>query len=318
MQRVARAVVILSVALGSSAVTAHGQDAAGDEGASPDFQGALEALGHDMTWQDSLGDRLSTCLRPLYPDSPEHLDVVLAIEIDAEGMPGSPYLLDPKPDDATLAHLRQLFRAEAAIFDCAPLTLDDGSPLPEVLSLSVSGDSLRPLPPDAAIEQLASDSGQPAPIAAAEQADSDQATEPMAPDADDTQLPPTAASAETEAALGLNRAARREVQTRLRLAGHDPGGADGVFGPRTRSAVSAWQEASGLIASGYLDETQYHRLVEETEEAFADLPKNPPAASTSRRARFYRGPDGCLRDRYGRRVGGQSLRCDLRGLFSQF
>ena len=56
-----------------------------------------------------------------------------------------------------------------------------------------------------------------------------------------------------EAALGLDRAARRRIQEGLRFAGFDPGGADGLFGPRTRAAIRAWQSARGARATGYLD-----------------------------------------------------------------
>ena len=42
--------------------------------------------------------------------------------------------------------------------------------------------------------------------------------------------------AEIEAALGLSRAQRREIQESLSLLGHDPRGIDGQFGPGTRTA----------------------------------------------------------------------------------
>ena len=57
----------------------------------------------------------------------------------------------------------------------------------------------------------------------------------------------------TEEGLGLDRAARREVQEGLRAAGFDPGGADGMFGPRTRAAIRSWQTSRGARATGYLD-----------------------------------------------------------------
>ena len=38
--------------------------------------------------------------------------------------------------------------------------------------------------------------------------------------------------------LGLDRAARREIQAGLQAGGFDPGGADGMFGPRTRAAIA--------------------------------------------------------------------------------
>ena len=56
-----------------------------------------------------------------------------------------------------------------------------------------------------------------------------------------------------EEGLGLDAASRRRVQEGLRAAGFDPGGADGVFGPRTRTAIRGWQSSRGSRATGYLD-----------------------------------------------------------------
>ena len=56
-----------------------------------------------------------------------------------------------------------------------------------------------------------------------------------------------------EEGLGLDRAARRQIQLGLRSAGFDPGGADGLFGPRTRAAIRAWQSSRGGHGTGYLD-----------------------------------------------------------------
>ena len=56
-----------------------------------------------------------------------------------------------------------------------------------------------------------------------------------------------------EESLGLDRAARRQVQEGLEAAGFDPGGADGMFGPRTRAAIQSWQTSRGARATGYLD-----------------------------------------------------------------
>ena len=56
-----------------------------------------------------------------------------------------------------------------------------------------------------------------------------------------------------EDALGLARAARREIQFGLRAGGYDPGGADGLFGPRTRAAIRSWQTSRGARSTGYLD-----------------------------------------------------------------
>ena len=56
-----------------------------------------------------------------------------------------------------------------------------------------------------------------------------------------------------EAALRLDRAARRRIQERLQAAEFDAGGADGVFGPRTRAAIRQWQESRAAPATGYLN-----------------------------------------------------------------
>ena len=56
-----------------------------------------------------------------------------------------------------------------------------------------------------------------------------------------------------EEGLGLDRSARRQVQVSLQSGGFDPGGADGLFGPRTRAAIRRWQTSRGLRATGYLD-----------------------------------------------------------------
>ena len=57
-----------------------------------------------------------------------------------------------------------------------------------------------------------------------------------------------------EEGLGLDRAARRQIQQGLQAGGFDPGGADGLFGPRTRAAIRRWQQSRGGRATGYLDD----------------------------------------------------------------
>ena len=50
----------------------------------------------------------------------------------------------------------------------------------------------------------------------------------------------------------LTREERMQVQQGLAALGFDPGPADGMFGPRTRSAIREWQQAKGLETTGYL------------------------------------------------------------------
>ena len=50
-----------------------------------------------------------------------------------------------------------------------------------------------------------------------------------------------------EAELGLDRTGRREIQQGLEASGFDPGGADGLFGPRTRSALRRGGSRRGAL-----------------------------------------------------------------------
>ena len=87
-------------------------------------------------------------------------------------------------------------------------------------------------------------------------------------------VPAAAQSVEAaEAALGLDRPARRLIQQGLRNEGFDPGTPDGLFGPRTRGALRSWQASRGDAATGYLDETQAELL---RAAATEDLPAIPP------------------------------------------
>lgn len=76
---------------------------------------------------------------------------------------------------------------------------------------------------------------------------------------------------EAEAALRLNRTRRQEIQRALALLGFDPRGIDGVFGPATRRAVAAWQEANRYEAHGYLDRDQLFLLQEQARRRAAEL-----------------------------------------------
>lgn len=112
------------------------------------------------------------------------------------------------------------------------------------------------------------DASKPAPVSAA--------AEQAAPAA----LPP--ASPESEAALALSRDARREIQHRLNIAGSDVGGADGLFGPRTRTGINAWQEREGYEATGYLNAAQVDALKVATEAEYASHLAQIRAAAAAR------------------------------------
>lgn len=75
----------------------------------------------------------------------------------------------------------------------------------------------------------------------------------------------------TELAIGLTANDRTGIQRRLLLAGFNPRGVDGSFGPGTRGAISAWQTSRGFtLATGYLNRDQYGALIAQTETAYAN------------------------------------------------
>ena len=87
-----------------------------------------------------------------------------------------------------------------------------------------------------------------------------------------------------EAALGLAHAARREIQLGLRAEGYDPGGADGLFGPRTRAAIRSWQTSRGTRSTGYLDGASAELLrtagaSDASPPAVAAAPRRPAAGA---------------------------------------
>jgi peptidoglycan hydrolase-like protein with peptidoglycan-binding domain len=51
-------------------------------------------------------------------------------------------------------------------------------------------------------------------------------------------------------AQGMTIADRQELQRKLTAAGFDTGGTDGVIGPKTRAAISAFQQDNGLAVTG--------------------------------------------------------------------
>ena len=66
-----------------------------------------------------------------------------------------------------------------------------------------------------------------------------------------------------EAALGLTAADRQRLQLALTSLGFDTRGTDGVFGPRSREMIAAWQKQRGLPQSGYLSDEQRATLLRE-------------------------------------------------------
>ncbi|TDL88034.1 caspase family protein [Meridianimarinicoccus aquatilis] len=99
------------------------------------------------------------------------------------------------------------------------------------------------------------------------------------------------ATQQSETALAMDREKRREVQARLNASGHKVGRPDGMFGPRTRGGIAAWQTANGLPATQHLNALQLAMLTSQTEatyQAFLTAPASPartkPTNSTPRKA----------------------------------
>ena len=77
----------------------------------------------------------------------------------------------------------------------------------------------------------------------------------------DEETPAVPTPESVEQGLGLNLEQRRLVQMGLAAAGRDPGGVDGLFGDKTRRALSAWQASKEVEATGYLTKEQGELLV---------------------------------------------------------
>lgn len=83
----------------------------------------------------------------------------------------------------------------------------------------------------------------------------------------------------------LTKPERRAIQRRLRMAGHSAGAPDGVFGPNTRAAITSFQEAEGLPATGQLDGTTLTLLNEMTDAEYAAWAESVRTSSAARRAK---------------------------------
>ena len=90
-------------------------------------------------------------------------------------------------------------------------------------------------------------------------------------------------AAATEAALGLSAGDRRRIQVALTSLGFDTRGADGVFGPRSREMILAWQRARGQPTTGFLTAAQEQALFKEAAPALAKYDQAQKTAEEARR-----------------------------------
>lgn len=119
-----------------------------------------------------------------------------------------------------------------------------------------------------------------------------------------------------EDALALNRDQRRAIQRQLSLLGFNPRGIDGLFGPGSRAAIAAWQEANTETVNGFLTRDQILRLTAQAERRAAELEAEAAArrAEQDRQDRLYWIQTGAAGDEPGLRV---YLRRYPDGLFAE-
>jgi serine/threonine protein kinase/peptidoglycan hydrolase-like protein with peptidoglycan-binding domain len=74
-------------------------------------------------------------------------------------------------------------------------------------------------------------------------------------------------TAETSLNLGLQH--RQHIQVALTSLGFNTGGTDGIFGPRTREMIAAWQSRRGDPGTGFLSRVQSQALLRDAAPAIA-------------------------------------------------
>ncbi|QQS12284.1 MAG: protein kinase [Rhodospirillales bacterium] len=72
-----------------------------------------------------------------------------------------------------------------------------------------------------------------------------------------------------EVALRLSEIDRKRVQVALTSLGHNTGGSDGAFGPRSRAMIAAWQKSRNETDTGYLTAPQFTALRTQAAPAIA-------------------------------------------------
>lgn len=98
-------------------------------------------------------------------------------------------------------------------------------------------------------------------------------------------------AAETaETALKLSQQDRQRVQVALTSLGFDTQGVDGVFGPRSRDMIIAWQKARNQPATGFLTAAQQQALLGEAAPALAKYDDEVKRADAAARARAATAP----------------------------
>jgi uncharacterized caspase-like protein len=121
-----------------------------------------------------------------------------------------------------------------------------------------------------------------APAASAQTTPAVAALNPQ-PGIDDEALKTEVGTAQTETAMKLTPADRRELQTRLRSAGFQPGKPAATFGPSQRKAIQAWQKSRNVPETGFLSPMQATALRTQTEAGYQALLAQEEKAATERK-----------------------------------
>ena len=118
------------------------------------------------------------------------------------------------------------------------------------------------------------------------------------------ELEPALQAENAEAALNLQRDARREIQRALSLIGFDPKGIDGIFGPGSRAAIGAFQKSIGENGTGFLTRSQIERLSIQAEIRALELEREAKIrkAELEQKDRAYWDATGALGDEAGLRA----------------
>lgn len=98
--------------------------------------------------------------------------------------------------------------------------------------------------------------------------------------------------AATEKALKLSAKDRRELQTRLRVSGFQPGKLSPNFGPSQRAAIKEWQKTRGVSDTGFLSAMQVTALRAQSEPAYQRLLAEEKAAASKNRKAVADEPRG--------------------------
>lgn len=92
-------------------------------------------------------------------------------------------------------------------------------------------------------------------------------------------------SAQTETAMKLTAKDRRELQTRLRVSGFQPGTLAANFGPGQRKAIQEWQKSRSIPETGFLTPMQATALRAQSEPAYQRVLAEEQKAATEKKTR---------------------------------